>query len=59
MKHPSDGGDKSKSVFSFFGKAPVSAEDEQYRREKPKDRRYVLIRLWGYLYRYKWLLFLA
>lgn len=59
MKHPSDGGDKSKSIFSFFGKAPVSAEDEQYRREKPKDRRYVLIRLWGYLYRYKWLLFLA
>ncbi len=59
MKHPSDGGNKSKSGFSFFGKAPVSAEDEKYRREKPKDRRYVLIRLWGYLYRYKWLLFLA
>lgn len=28
-------------------------------KEKPKDRRYVLIRLWGYLYRYKWLLILA
>ncbi|HIQ98326.1 MAG TPA: ABC transporter ATP-binding protein [Candidatus Scybalocola faecavium] len=28
-------------------------------KEKPKDRRYVLIRLWSYLYRYKWLLFLA
>lgn len=27
--------------------------------EKPKDRKYVLLRLWQYLYRYKWLLLLA
>lgn len=59
MKHPSKDTNSSKNTFSFFGKAPVSDEDEKYRREKPKDRRYVLIRLWGYLYRYKWLLVLA
>ena len=45
--------------FSFFGKGSVSEEDEKYTKEKPRDRRYVLIRLWSYLYRYKWLLFLA
>jgi ATP-binding cassette subfamily B multidrug efflux pump len=27
--------------------------------EKPKDTRYVLRRLWGYIYQYKWMLFLA
>ncbi len=27
--------------------------------EKPKDRKYVLLRLWKYLYRYKWLMLLA
>ena len=27
--------------------------------EKPKDRKYVLIRLWGYMYRHKWLLLIA
>ncbi len=27
--------------------------------EKPKDRKYVLLRLWKYLYHYKWLLVLA
>lgn len=59
MKHPSKDTNGPKSTFSFFGKAPVSEDDEKYRKEKPKDRRYVLIRLWGYLYRYKWLLILA
>lgn len=66
MRNPSDGKKPSKekkmsrdSSFSFFGKCPVSQEDEIYRKEKPRDRRYVLIRLWSYLYRYKWLLFLA
>lgn len=47
------------NTFSFFGKGSVSEEDEKYTKEKPRDRRYVLIRLWSYLYRYKWLLFLA
>lgn len=42
-----------------FGKAPESEEDEKYKKEKPRDRRYVLLRLWSYLYQYKWLLFLA
>ena len=50
---------KQSSSFSFFKKTPVSEEDEKYVKEKPRDRRYVLIRLWGYLYQYKWLLFLA
>ncbi len=65
MRHRSDAEKKSKKnpsgkgSFSFFGKSPVSQEDEIYRREKPRDRRYVLIRLWSYLYQYKWLLFLA
>ena len=65
MRHRSDAEKKSKKNpsgkgnFSFFGKSPVSQEDEIYRREKPRDRRYVLIRLWSYLYQYKWLLFLA
>ena len=65
MRHRSDAEKKSKKKpsgkgsFSFFGKSPVSQEDEIYRREKPRDRRYVLIRLWSYLYQYKWLLFLA
>ncbi len=49
----------NKKSFSFFGKGSVSKEDEKYVKEKPRDRRYVLIRLWSYLYRYKWLLFLA
>ena len=57
MRRRSD--EKDKKGFSFFGKSPVSQEDEIYRREKPRDRRYVLIRLWSYLYQYKWLLFLA
>ncbi len=57
MRRRSD--EKDKKGFSFFGKPPVSQEDEIYRREKPRDRRYVLIRLWSYLYQYKWLLFLA
>lgn len=66
MRHPSDAekteGKQRQSrdnSFSFFGKSPVSPEDEIYRKEKPRDRRYVLIRLWSYLYQYKWLLFLA
>ena len=65
MRHRSDAEKKSKKnpsgkgSFSFFGKSSVSQEDEIYRREKPRDRRYVLIRLWSYLYQYKWLLFLA
>ena len=65
MRHRSDAEKKSKKKpsgkgsFSFFGKSPVSQEDEIYRKEKPRDRRYVLIRLWSYLYQYKWLLFLA
>ena len=65
MRHRSDAEKKSKKnpsgkgSFSFFGKSPVSQEDGIYRREKPRDRRYVLIRLWSYLYQYKWLLFLA
>lgn len=50
---------KQSSSFSFFKKTPVSEEDEKYVKEKPRDRRYVLVRLWGYLYQYKWLLFLA
>ncbi len=29
------------------------------KEDKPKDRRYVLLRLWKYLYQYKWLLLLA
>ena len=45
--------------FSFFGKSGSSPEEEAYRKEKPKDRRYVLVRLWGYLYRCRGLLFLA
>lgn len=28
-------------------------------QEKPKNRKYVLIRLWGYLYRHKWILLTA
>lgn len=59
MRRPSDAEKKKKNSFSFFGKAPLSQEDEIYRQGKPRDRRYVLIRLWGYLYQYKWLLFLA
>ena len=65
MRHRSDAEKKSKKnpsgkgSFSFFVKSPVSQEDEIYRREKPRDRLYVLIRLWSYLYQYKWLLFLA
>lgn len=66
MRHPSDAketeGKQKQSRdngFSFFGKSPASDEDEIYRKEKPRDRRYVLIRLWSYLYQYKWLLFLA
>ncbi len=51
--------ESKENSFSFFGKGAVSKEDEKYIKEKPKDRRYVLIRLWSYLYRYKWLLFLA
>lgn len=51
--------DSGKNTFSFFGKAPKSEEDEKYKKEKPRDRRYVLLRLWSYLYQYKWLLFLA
>ena len=51
--------DSGKNTFSFFGKAPESEEDEKYKKEKPRDRRYVLLRLWSYLYQYKWLLFLA
>ena len=43
--------------FSFFGKSGSSPEEEAYRKEKPKDRRYVLVRLWGYLYRCRGLLF--
>ncbi len=48
-----------RTLFPFFGKAPESEEDEKYKKEKPRDRRYVLLRLWSYLYQYKWLLFLA
>lgn len=59
MKHRSNETKQSKNSFSFFGKLPVSEEDEKYQKEKPRDRRYVLIRLWSYLYQYKWLLFLA
>ena len=59
MRRPSDAEKKKKNSLSFFGKAPLSQEDEIYRQGKPRDRRYVLIRLWGYLYQYKWLLFLA
>lgn len=51
--------DSGKNTFSFFGKALESEEDEKYKKEKPRDRRYVLLRLWSYLYQYKWLLFLA
>lgn len=51
--------DSGKNTFSFFEKAPESEEDEKYKKEKPRDRRYVLLRLWSYLYQYKWLLFLA
>ena len=51
--------DSGKNTFSIFGKAPESEEDEKYKKEKPRDRRYVLLRLWSYLYQYKWLLFLA
>lgn len=62
-KHPEERTEKKKTsgknTFSFFGKAPESEEDEKYRKEKPRDRRYVLLRLWSYLYQYKWLLFLA
>lgn len=63
---PSDGKKKAEkkkasgeNSFSFFGKGAVSEEDEKYLKEKPRDRRYVLVRLWGYLYQYKWLLLLA
>lgn len=63
---PSDGKKKTEkkkasgeNSFSFFGKGAVSEEDEKYLKEKPRDRRYVLVRLWGYLYQYKWLLLLA
>ena len=49
----------SSSSFSFFRKASASEKEEEYRSEKPKDRRYVLLRLWKYLYAYKWLLLLA
>ena len=59
MKHRSNETKQSKNSFSFFGILPVSEEDEKYQKEKPRDRRYVLIRLWSYLYQYKWLLFLA
>lgn len=59
MKHRSNETKQSKNSFSFLGKLPVSEEDEKYQKEKPRDRRYVLIRLWSYLYQYKWLLFLA
>ncbi len=50
---------QSEPHFSFFGKNAASPKEEAYRKEKPKDRRYVLIRLWGYLYRCRGLLFLA
>lgn len=59
MKHLFNEAKRSNDSFSFFRKAPVSKEDEAYQKEKPKDRRYVLIRLWSYLYQYKWLLFLS
>ena len=59
MKRPYEAKKKTEDTFSFFGKAKASPEDEKYRKEKPRDRRYVLLRLWKYLYRYKWMLFLA
>ncbi len=40
-----------KSNVSHRGKNGIS--------EKPKDKKYVFIRLWGYLYRHKWLLLTA
>lgn len=59
MKRPYEAKKKTEDTFSFFGKTKASPEDEKYRKEKPRDRRYVLLRLWKYLYRYKWMLFLA
>ena len=51
--------ESKENSFSFFGTGVLPKKVEKYIKEKPKDRGYVLIRLWSYLYRYKWLLFLA
>ena len=37
----------------------IAAEPAGRRSETVKDRKYVILRLWKYLYRYKWLLALA
>lgn len=48
-----------KNPFLSSGKKPESKAGETCRKDRPRDRKYVLLRLWNYLYRYKWLMLLA
>lgn len=48
-----------KNPFFFSGKKPESSTGEPCRKDRPRDRKYVLLRLWNYLYRYKWPMLLA
>lgn len=61
-EHKNDGRPQQpagENPFSFFGGKNKAEAGEEYRKDRPRDRRYVFLRLWKYLYRYKWLMFLA